>query len=166
MQTFWNALQNTICILSGAFKWFWEAWDFSHGMICIWAVITHVIFEQLLKKAEHDFATFFIHYIWGKIKKKSLIFEGRVSLPSIFPFFLPPLLPSFLPSFCLSLLLSLISFAFFILNIFFKVSFSNSISNHELLLSVVLDWGPLFRCGLRREEGFLITCLWRPPYDQ
>lgn len=37
---------------------------FSHGVNWIWAVITHVIFEQLWKKEEHNYATCLICYIW------------------------------------------------------------------------------------------------------
>lgn len=70
---------------------------FFSWMICIWAVITHVIFEQLLKKEEHDFATCFILYIWllEKLKKitdvwRKNFFSPSFLLFSIFPSFLPP----------------------------------------------------------------------------
>ena len=108
-----------------------------------------------------------LHLVAGKIKKNHWCLKEEFLFPFIPTFFLPSFLPLFLPFF---LPLSLL-FPFFFPSFFFpfflrflssplQISVSNLILEHELWINVMTD--VYSQCGLRREEGFLIRCLWRP----
>lgn len=103
-----------------------------------------------------------LHLVAGKIKKNNHCCLKEEFLFHFIPTFF---LLSFLPSFFLppSYLSSFLLFSFFSSKIPLlplQISVSNLILEHELWINVMTE--VYSQCGLRREEGFLIRCLWRP----